>query len=135
MKKVIVIFSLFVGLVYAENGRPVMVGEVGDNSPNHGYICGGLAEIIGINKHGDGFVAIRSGPGSKYKIKKKVVRNGTEIIACDYVGKWIGILYKNDLSSSGDCDTSSKSIQKRYPYKGPCQIGWVYKKYVNYTAN
>ena len=138
MNKIIIIFSLFVGFVYAENGRPVMVGEVrevGDEPINHGYICGGIGEIIGINKHGDGFVAIRSGPGSKYKIKKKVVRNGTVVIACDSSAGWLGILYKNDLSSAGDCDTENKPIQKRYPYKGPCQIGWVYAKYFNFTAN
>lgn len=125
MKKVIIILSLLIGFIYAENGRPVMVIENGDDS--HGLICDRTLIIRGINKHEDGFVAIRSGPGSKYSIKKKVV-------GCEYVGNWIGIIYVDMDMGLGSyqkkCGLVSDYSLKQHPYKGPCKTGWVYKKYV-----
>ena len=118
MKKIIMILSLLIGLLYADNSMPVMYGGDVD-----GDACASIGEIRGINKHDDGFVAIRSGAGSKYSMKDKIRKNGTNVIMCDSHGKWIGIVYGDD------CGTSSP-IAKKQPYKGSCKSGWVYEKYV-----
>jgi len=110
------------GFVYADNSMPVMYGGDVDEDA-----CTALGEIRGISKHGDGFVAIRNGAGSKYRMKDKIRKNGTRIIMCDSHGKWIGIVYGND------CGTSSP-IAKKQPYRGKCKSGWVYEKYVVLTA-
>lgn len=132
MKKIIIILSLLIGFIYAESGRPVMVIENGDDS--HGLICEEALMIRGIDKHGDGFVVIRSGPGSKYSIKKKVVRNGKEVVGCEHVGNWIGIIYTDTDMGLGSyqkkCGLVSDYSLKQHPYKGPCKTGWIYKKYV-----
>ena len=118
MKKVMMIFSLLVSVVYSGNGMPVMYGGYVDEDA-----CASVGEIRGINKQGDGFVAIRSGAGSKYALKDKIRKNGTKVIMCDSQGKWIGVVYGRD------CGTSSP-IAKKQPYKGSCKSGWVYEKYV-----
>ncbi len=116
------IVSLFVIFVYADNNMPVMYGGYIDEDA-----CASIGEIRGINKQGDGFVAIRSGASSKYSMKDKIRKNGTKVIMCDSHGKWIGIVYGKD------CGTSSPIVKKQ-PYTGSCKSGWVYEKYVVLTA-
>ena len=131
MKKVIIIFGLLVGFVYAGDSRPVMVSGGGDNG---GYmLCYELYSIRGIDRHGDGFVAIRNGPGSKYSIKKKFVKNGRRVMGCERVGNWIGILYSNSKLENplDECDLHRSNYEKPHPYKGSCKTGWIYKKYVS----
>ncbi len=118
MKKLIIVFSFLVSFVYSDNFMPVMYGGEADFDA-----CSSLGEIRGINHQGDGFIAIRSGVGSKYAIKDKIHNNGTRVTICDRQGKWLGIVYGKD------CGTSSP-ISKRQPYKGNCKSGWVYEKYV-----
>ena len=122
MQKVIVIVGMLVGSLYADSSMAVMYGGDIDEDA-----CASLGEIRGINKHGDGFVAIRGGAGAKYSTKDKVRKNGTKVIMCDSHGKWIGIVYGED------CGTSSP-VAKRQPYKGSCRSGWVYEKYVTLIA-
>ena len=80
--------------------------------------------IRGISRNGDGFIAIRSGPGGKYKMIDKFYRNGEKVIISDSKGKWKGVVY-----GSGNCgiDLSKKKGQS---YQGACKTGWVYGKYV-----
>ncbi len=118
MKKVIILFSVLVCSIYANSSMPVMYGGNVDEDA-----CAAWGEIRGIDKQGDGFVAIRNGAGSKYSMKDKIRKNGTNVIMCDSHGKWIGIVYGED------CGTSSP-IAKKQPYKGSCKSGWVYEKYV-----
>ena len=132
MKKVIIMLSLLISFIYAKNARPVMVVEHGKNG--HGLICEEPFVIRGIDKHGDGFVAIRSGPGSKYSIKNKILKNGKTVVGCQHVGNWIGIIYPNTDIPRGHyekkCALVSDYSLKRHPYRGPCKTGWVYKKYI-----
>lgn len=111
--------SLIFNFLYAENFISVKYGGEPDLDA-----CGGVGWIKGINKNGDGFVSVRNGPSTKYKIKNKIYKNGTQVFICDDSGKWIGVVYGKD-----DCDVSSP-ILKRQSYKGQCRSGWIYGKYV-----
>ena len=128
MKKVIIILSLLISFIYAEKGRSVTVTEY-DTDHGSGLSCLYLFTTRGIDKHGDGFIAIRSGPGSKYSIKNKFVKNGKQVVGCDSVGNWIGIIYADKDTWQG-CGLDSDSSEKTHPYRGPCKTGWVYKKYL-----
>lgn len=129
MKKVIVILSLLVGFAYADKSKAVIV-SVDDE---HGHICHGIKKIRGIDKHGDGFVSIRKGPGSKYSIKRKAYRNGEKVAICASSGNWIGIIYSTK-STQGvlDCGLSLEKRTKSGSYKETrsCQTGWIYKSYL-----
>ena len=122
MKRLLLIGLVFSGFLYAENSMPVMYGGYVDEDA-----CGSVGEIRGINKHGDGFLSVRRGAGTKYKIKDKIRKNGSEVIMCDEHGKWVGVVYGKN------CGTGSP-IAKRQPYRGNCRTGWIYEKYVVLTA-
>ena len=122
MKKLVFVGLMLSGLLYAGKGMPVMYGGYADEDA-----CGGWGQIVGIDRSGDGFVSVRSGAGSKYRIKDKIRRNGTKVIMCDSHGKWVGVVYGEE------CGTSSP-IVKRQPYKGKCRTGWIYGKYVQLLA-
>lgn len=55
--------------------------------------AGCLASIVtGLNPNGDGFLAVRSGPGTDYR-KIDELRNGDVVRTCARNGPWIGIYY------------------------------------------
>ena len=103
---------------------PVMIGAEPDEDA-----CGGVGAIRGINRYGDGFIAVRSGPGIGYRIIDKIYQNGTRVAMCDSHGRWEGIVYGN-----GNCGTGSP-VPRRQPYNGECRVGWVYGKYVRLVAD
>ena len=80
--------------------------------------CNTDGSIRGISSRGDGFVAVRKGPGTKYRMVGKIYRNGTRVKICDRKGKWKGIIY-------GDCISGSSRSRN-----GSCKAGWVYEKYI-----
>ncbi len=73
--------------VFAGGAVPVMVGGVAKLDA-----CGGLGEVRGLNQSGDGFLAVRMGPGRKYPMIDRLY-NGNQVYFCDSHGEWIGIVY------------------------------------------
>lgn len=123
---VIVVAGLIPGLdLAAGQGRPVIVG--GEASFD---ACGGVGEVVGLDPNGDNFLAVRSGPGSGFKIVDKI-HTGQQYFDCDSSGKWVGIVYSK--KPDADCGVSSP-IAKRTPYRGPCRSGWVFRKYTKLIA-
>lgn len=102
---------------------PVMIGGDPDLDA-----CGATGMIRGISRHGDGFLAVRSGPGAKYKMIDKFYRNGVKVTMCDGKGKWVGIVYGKD------CGEAYDNIAKRKPYEGSCKSGWIFNKYIKLIA-
>jgi hypothetical protein len=80
--------------------------------------CNTVGSIKGISRKGDGFVAVRKGPGTGYRMIDKIYHNGEKVKICDRKGKWKGIIY-------GDCISGSSRSQS-----GSCKAGWVYGKYI-----
>ena len=91
--------------------------------------CGATDVIRGIiSRRGDGFLAMRSGVETKYKIIYKFYRNGKKVTMCDDKGKWVGIIYGED------CGEAYDNIAKRKPYEGSCKSGWIFEKYIRMIA-
>jgi hypothetical protein len=97
------------------------------------------AQIVrGISRHGDGFIAVRSGPGVHYKMIDKLKRNGFIVTACDRKGKWMGIIYggkncRKDYEKYME-DKRTANRYSRAPYTGPCKSGWVFDRYLKLYA-
>lgn len=106
----------------SENAVPVMVGSSdGTDSCDFG-------NVHSLNPRGDGFLAVRSGPGEKYPMIDRLYNNN-RVDICDKHGAWKGIVYGE---SGQDCEIS----HDRQPYNGPCKSGWVHKKWVSsYPVN
>lgn len=105
----------------AQQGQvPVIAGQ------HSGYdACGSQGVVRGLNPQGDGFLAVRAGPGPGYAMLDKVY-NGYLLAICDERGKWLGVVYSHETK---DCGVSSPWPQAR-PYTGPCLSGWVHRNFV-----
>lgn len=100
---------------------PVYVYGDGQSDP-----CGG-AEVRGLNPNGDGFLAVRAGPGSKYRRIAKLYE-GDAVAWCDEKGKWWGVVW-----GGRDCLKAYERNGKR-AYRGPCRSGWAHSNWINFVA-
>lgn len=91
--------------------------------------CGSNGMVTGLNPAGDGFLAVRSGPGSN-NAELDRLHNGEPVYICDQSGKWIGIVYTR---YGGGCDVTSP-LADRQPYTGPCKSGWVHQNWITLMA-
>jgi hypothetical protein len=108
-------------LTLAQSGRvDVIAGQ------NAGLdACGTVGVVRGLDPQGDGFLAVRAGPGSGYTMLDKVY-NDYLLNICDTRGKWLGVVYSHETE---DCGVSTP-WPRPAPYRGPCRSGWVYGAYV-----
>ena len=53
--------------------------------------CAGSV-VSGLNPKGDGFLAVRTGPGTGFR-KIDELHNGDDVRTCAKSGKWIGVYY------------------------------------------
>ena len=99
---------------------PVIAGQI------RGYdACGSVGVVRGLDPRGDGFLAVRAGPGSNYDMLDKVYTDQL-LSVCDDRGKWLGVVYSHE---SEDCGVSTP-WPRPAAYTGPCRSGWVYRTYV-----
>lgn len=91
--------------------------------------CGGNGVIAGLDPSGDGFLAVRSGPGTKHPEIDRLY-NGEEVYLCVEAGRWIGIVYTR---MHRDCNVTSPWLATQ-PYTGPCRSGWVHRNWVRLYA-
>lgn len=85
-----------------------------------------LGSIIGLKEGGDGFLAVRSGPGTEYN-KIGELNNGDRIWLFDQKGQWIGIIHHVDEVSCGPIKSD-----RIVPHEG--RKGWVHENWVKVIA-
>jgi hypothetical protein len=112
-----------IALAQAKIDVPIMLG--GDDSYD---ACPSAGVISGLNPRGDGFLSVRSGPGSNYAEMDRVY-NGNAVHICDSRGGWMAVVY----GDGRNCGVGSP-WPKRLAYTGPCKYGWVSSRYVTVTA-
>lgn len=115
------ISHVFVSMAFAEEPEvPVMMLAEGDLDT-----CG-VGKVVGLNPKGDNFLAVRSGPGAKFRQLDKIHTNDL-VWMFQYTGDWIGVVYGSD-------DISCSPIKADKPYVGPGKKGWVFKKFITLIA-
>jgi hypothetical protein len=85
--------------------------------------------VTGLDPRGDGFLAVKSGPGLSYRRIDKLF-NGEKIYVCGRRGDWMPIVYSR---RSSNCNVTSPWV-KTLPYTGPCLAGWVHRRWVEVWA-
>ncbi|WP_350335660.1 SH3 domain-containing protein [Coralliovum pocilloporae] len=86
----------------------------------------GLGQVKGLKANGDGFLAVRSGPGSSYK-KLDELHNGDRVWLFDQKGKWLGVVY--DVNQV-DCSP----ISEDRPVRQKGKKGWIHSNWVKFLA-
>jgi Bacterial SH3 domain len=80
--------------------------------------------VAGLSAGGDGFLAVRSGPGTGYR-KLDELYNGDVVIVFAQQGPWYGVVYRTARVTCAS--TTDRAIQ--YPNKG-----WVHGKWLKPLA-
>lgn len=121
---IIAISMLFVfTLPVASQPLDVPVMEHADGGD---YDTCSLGQVAGLKAGGDGFLAVRTGPGSDYTMIDKVY-NGDKVWIFDQVGGWLGVVYGVDF-------VECSPIQKDRPVAKQGKKGWVHKNWVREIA-
>ncbi|MFD0726840.1 hypothetical protein [Lysobacter brunescens] len=109
--------------------RPVIVGEQEDLDA-----CGSWAEVHGLNPKGDGFLAVRAGPGVTHAMRDRL-REGDGLFVCggSADGAWLSIVYPRKGQDAAECGVSSPVPAPR-AYRGPCGWGWVRADWIRILA-
>lgn len=96
--------------------------------------CGALGEVRGLKAEGDGFLAVRAGPGADYAMLDQL-GSGRQVYVCATRGRWISIVYAAVNVNVGEagCGVSSSIAQAR-TYRGPCKSGWVHSAWIEIVA-
>lgn len=108
---------------------PVIVGEQEDLDA-----CGAWADVHGLNPKGDGFLAVRTGPGVAYAMRDRLrERDGLFVCGGSADGVWLSIVYPRKGQDAADCGVSSALPAPR-AYRGPCAWGWVRADWIRILA-
>ncbi|AGB73759.1 hypothetical protein RHSP_12272 [Rhizobium freirei PRF 81] len=83
--------------------------------------------VAGLKANGDGFLAIRSGPGSQYR-QLGELHNGDMVIAFQQRGQWAGVVYGSETPNVRCHSTKTHPL----PYKNK---GWVNANWLKLVAN
>ena len=91
MKKLLattgVLAALIVPAIAGRNSVPVYVGG------NDGLsTCMSSGTVLGLDPNGDGWLAVKSGPGLDFA-RIDVLYNGQDVSICDQVGPWMAVVY------------------------------------------
>jgi hypothetical protein len=78
----------------------------------------------GLKSGGDGFLAVRSGPGTEYR-KIGELHNGDVVFVFEARGKWAGVVYRTE---NVNC---ASTFSRPVPYENK---GWVHSKWVRELA-
>ncbi|MEM7301159.1 MAG: SH3 domain-containing protein [Pseudomonadota bacterium] len=116
------LFALFLASPLAAAELDVPIYEYGGD----GLDTCGLSRVAGLKADGDGFLAVRTGPGSNYR-KIDEIHNGDDVYVFEQKGKWYGILYGRPFP---DCHSPKKKRIMRYPGKK----GWVHGNWIRQIA-
>jgi hypothetical protein len=104
---------------------PVMIEHSPDGTPPCAY---GI--VHSLDPKGDGFLAVKAGPGLQYERIDKLY-NGEQVIICGDKGAWYAIVYTGTRrqEAMGYCNVE-ESGPKTLPYTGPCRSGWAHRRWI-----
>ncbi|UZW62532.1 hypothetical protein [Lysobacter enzymogenes] len=94
--------------------------------------CGSTGRVRGLKADGDGFLAVRAGPGADYAMLDKL-GNGRLVYLCGSRGRWTAVVYAPAGADASACGVSW-AIAEVEVYRGPCKSGWVNTAWIEVVA-
>lgn len=129
-------------LAAAADGVPLMIKPVMDGGQ---AIAPGttIAQVTGLREGGDGFLSIRSAPDKKATEISRLKPKDLVIVVippegwqrADYVGAIFNASGKASDDMMADCKLTETQPYFEGVYKGPCQTGWVARRFVTVLAD
>ena len=87
----------------------------------HFNACGANGVVAGLDPSGEGFLAVRGGPGTQYGEIDRL-HNGEQVYLCSESGKWFGVVYSKQRQNCNAPTPQSHS--------GACGFGWVHRNWI-----
>lgn len=94
--------------------------------------CAAQGKVVGLDPKGDNFLSVRGSPGGKPFREVARLHGGQVVSICQEKGVWLGVVYAA-AGAAQECGVTSAIAHAR-PYRGPCQSGWVHKRYIDVIA-
>ena len=94
--------------------------------------CPSTGRVTNLGTASDAFLAVRTAPSAKARVKDKV-KAGQVLTLCDDSGDWMGVVYSLESDGKVDCGVATPSAYFG-AYRGPCRFGWVSSRYVEVIA-
>lgn len=117
----LIAFASFINFAQAQQLDVPVIEHADENLDTCSY-----AQISGLKADGDGFLAVRSGPGSNYT-KLDELKNNDKIWLYDQHGDWIGIVYGTD-------NIECSSIDEDREIQTDGKKGWVHQNWIEFLA-
>lgn len=96
--------------------------------------CPTWAQVSGLDPAGDGFLAVRAGPGVDHaELDRLAEGRGLFVCVGTEDGVWLGVVYPRPGQDMADCGVSSPRVVAA-PYRGGCASGWVAARWVKPIA-
>jgi hypothetical protein len=119
MKRLLLIAAALAALTTASIANrlalPVIVGGEQDYDA-----CGSSGTVEGLNPHGDGFLAVKAGPGLNFERIDKLY-NGMQVYICGEQGDWFAIVYSRTGSWSARCNVyamaEGNALHRAVPFR------------------
>lgn len=111
--------------ITASDGQVPVVIEA---KPGSGAACG-TGVVFDLDPHGDGFLAVKAGPGLKF-LRIDKLYNGELVYLCAQSGPWYGVVYTKEAQN---CNVDG-AWPLREPYTGPCRYGWAHGRWIKPVA-
>jgi hypothetical protein len=91
--------------------------------------------VSGLDPHGDGFLAVKAGPGLSYTRIDKLY-NKVRVYIVGQRGDWFAVVYPDERTIKFDLPDPGTSFAtfRDMPYAGPCRSGWVHRRWVHVFA-
>ncbi len=94
MKKLIAAALIAAGLPLASAAQQLDF-PIDDSCVDDQAACYASSRVAGLDPNGDGFLAVRKGPGSGHAMIDRL-HNGDVVEVITSQGKWFGVRYGND---------------------------------------
>ncbi len=108
--------------------QPVEVPVIEMEGDGHAATCSGSV-VAGLDPQGDGFLAVRSGPGTGYAMIDRL-HNGDRVAVFGARGDWVGIAYGTRPDDWPDlCANAGPARALR-----GSQQGWVHRNWLRHVA-
>jgi hypothetical protein len=101
-----------------------------EHSPE-GYAPCAYGVVHNLDPKGDGFLAVKAGPGLQYERIDKLY-NDRQVIICGDKGPWYAIVYTktHQRDAMRYCNVEESRRKKDFPYTGPCRSGWAHQQWI-----
>lgn len=94
-------------------------------------------EVRGLKAGGDGYLAVRAGPGTTFAERDRLT-NGATVIVFETKGQWAGVVYPPEpqheleiiAATCGFDEAAARAMPARKIYDGPCSWGWVNRRWL-----